>query len=170
MDGTMAELEAWEAKQTNEADSSVMDPDEPNAPISESNISNKEDSANEKHEISESADQNDEEEPEEQWDIKHIFTIEEIENEGKKCDTKNCPLKACSIWMSSNNDEWNGCLDCQEDYYEKWPEKVEDYPVTFMSIEHREVIWNQCTGKFRNTISFSIVYDCLSLIITIWRE
>ena len=158
-DGTMTELEVWETKQTSGVDSSMMDPAKTNEPISESNSTDAEESNNEQDEIVHSTDHGEEEdeEPGEQWDIKHIFTIQEIENEGKQCETKNCPLKACSIWISSNNDEWNGCLDCQEDYYEKWPEKVKDYPVTFMSIEHREVIWDQCTGKFRNSISFSAV-------------
>lgn len=84
----------------------------------------------------------------EQWDIKHIFTVEELlQNNAQKCGSKKCPLLACSAWVSSENEEWNGCLDCQEEYYERWPEKASEYPISFMTVEHRELIWEKCTGK-----------------------
>ena len=106
----------------------------------------------------------DEGEPEEQWDLHHIFSIDQLNQEPKceddndqsnakgpqQCMTKNCPLLACSTYISNLDKEkpWHTCIDCQEGDYGGWPETVSELPVTFMTLEHRRVVVEKCTGQY----------------------
>ena len=83
------------------------------------------------------------------WDLKHIFTIEEIKkSDSQKCMTEDCPLIACATYVSSSGETWHSCLDCQENDYGGWPEKASEFPIKFMTDEHREVIAEKCTGSY----------------------
>jgi hypothetical protein len=98
------------------------------------------------------ADDQDDEEGEEKWDLKHIFTIEEISSEKQHCMTKKCPLIACSTYVSSLGDTWHSCLDCQENDYGGWPEKTSEFPIKLMTEEHRRTIAEKCTGSYTPTM------------------
>ena len=94
----------------------------------------------------------DEEEPEEQWDLRHIFTIPELnlEPNGQQCMTKHCPLLACATYVSSldQNYKWHTCIDCQQNDYGGWPETALEIPVQFLTVEHRQVMLDKCTGQY----------------------
>jgi hypothetical protein len=93
-----------------------------------------------------------EEEPEEQWDLRHIFTIPELnlEPNGQQCMTKHCPLLACATYVSSldQNYKWHTCIDCQQNDYGGWPETALEIPVQFLTVEHRQVMLDKCTGQY----------------------
>ena len=105
------------------------------------------------------ADTNDDDQ-EEEWDLHHIFSIDQLNQEPKcdgsnakgpqQCMTKNCPLLACSTYISNLDKEnpWHTCIDCQEGDYGGWPETVSELPVTFMTLEHRRVVAEKCTGQY----------------------
>ena len=90
------------------------------------------------------------EQEDEEWDLKHVHTIEELQNEKCKCMTKGCPLVACTIYVSSldSTDIWHSCLDCQESDFGGWPTDLHEIPITFMTDQHREIMIEKCTGRF----------------------
>ena len=93
----------------------------------------------------------DQEEEEEQWDLKHIFSISQLQSPTPtQCMTKNCPLLACVTYISSLDPEsiWHSCIDCQEQDYDGWPETKEEIPVNFITMEHRKIMIEMCTGQY----------------------
>ena len=94
----------------------------------------------------------------EEWDLKHIFTIDEIKKkEPVMCMTKNCPLVACCKYISSvdTSNIWASCLDCQEQDYGGWPDETE-LPIKFLTEKHKEVIIEKCTARYSPKMPFSL--------------
>jgi hypothetical protein len=54
-------------------------------------------------------------EQEETWDLKKVFTVEELKHNPVKCLTSQCTLFAACAYASSlvPTDKWYTCLDCQ---------------------------------------------------------
>jgi hypothetical protein len=54
-------------------------------------------------------------EQEETWDLKKVFTVEELKHNPVKCLTSKCTLFAACAYASSlvPTDKWYTCLDCQ---------------------------------------------------------
>ena len=103
----------------------------------------------------ENEEENDEEEEEEQWDIRHIFTIPELQSSTPtKCMTARpkCPLLACTTYFSSldkeNKNPWHSCIDCQEQDFGGWPDSKDELPLKYMTKEHRSIISEFCTGQY----------------------
>ena len=57
-------------------------------------------------------------EEEEEWELRKIFTVEEISNRTVMCNGVGCPNVACSVYQSTHDtncvNAWFSCLDCQE--------------------------------------------------------
>ena len=102
---------------------------------------------NEKAEMSK--DGNDECEDDEQWDLSHVFTVEEMKScKEPMCMTEDCPLIACCLWVSNKNpnEPWRTCLDCQENDFDGWPSS-DEIPMKMMTNEHREFLIDNCTAQ-----------------------
>jgi hypothetical protein len=98
-------------------------------------------------------DNTEEDEDEEQWELNHVFTIEELcraEPPPQNCMSKKCPLFACVSYVSSIDKEyiWHSCIDCQEKDYGGWPENINEIPIKFMTKEHRMIMIEKCTGQY----------------------
>lgn len=98
-------------------------------------------------------DEMDDDEEEEQWELSHVFTIEELcqtEPPPQICMTKKCPLLACVSYVSSVDKDsiWHSCIDCQEKDYGGWPENVNEIPMKFITNEHRSIMIEKCTGQY----------------------
>jgi hypothetical protein len=93
---------------------------------------------------------------EETWDLKIIFNVHDLSKPKKiMCSTEECPLVACSAWVSSHNPEkpWFTCLDCQSNDFGGFPDEEGELPVKFLTEENRKLILEKCTtdsevGKF----------------------
>ena len=49
------------------------------------------------------------------WELKKIFDVKELGNgKPQMCTTDICNLHACSKWVSSHDEWWFPCVDCQE--------------------------------------------------------
>lgn len=88
------------------------------------------------------------------WDLKHIYDMDQLQGEEPTlCDGNNCRLVACSQWMCSlSGNIWNGCLDCQLERFQGWPKSKEDYPVEFISDDHRRVMIQHCCSELVHNI------------------
>jgi len=89
----------------------------------------------------------------EKWDLTHIFTMEELNSDKPIiCMTEDCPLQACSTYVSSLDSSaenpWSSCIDCQENDFGGWPVLESEFPITFMTEEHREALCDKCTGRY----------------------
>lgn len=84
-----------------------------------------------------------------EWDLVHIFSVEELKSSSPKlCMTEGCPLVACSTYVSSVGREvWHSCLDCQEKDYCGWPDQIKEFPIKFMSSDHRSIIREKCSRQ-----------------------
>jgi hypothetical protein len=92
-------------------------------------------------------------EEEEQWELSHVFSIDELcqtENAPQVCMTKKCPLLACVSYVSNLDKDyiWHSCIDCQEKDYGGWPENLNEIPIKFMTKEHRQIMLEKCTGQY----------------------
>jgi hypothetical protein len=98
-------------------------------------------------------DNSEEDEDEEQWELSHVFTINElcqVEPPPQTCMSKKCPLLACVSYVSSIDKEyvWHSCIDCQEKDYGGWPENIKEIPMKFITTEHRKIMIEKCTGQY----------------------
>lgn len=94
-----------------------------------------------------------EDEDEEQWELSHVFTINElcqVEPPPQTCMSKKCPLLACVSYVSSIDKEyvWHSCIDCQVKDYGGWPENIKEIPMKFITTEHRKIMIEKCTGQY----------------------
>ena len=86
----------------------------------------------------------------EEWDILHVFTIPELQSSNPtKCMTAKCSLLACTTYISTQDKDitWNSCIDCQERDFGGWPDSADEFPVRYMTEEHRSVISEFCTEQ-----------------------
>lgn len=85
---------------------------------------------------------------EEEWELKKIISVESI-NKGVKCNTEECQLLACCIYVSSTTGEkWYSCIDCQEMDYGGWP-PLEELPVNCLEKNHMQLLVAKCSKKKR---------------------
>jgi hypothetical protein len=73
----------------------------------------------EEENLEEDGNEGDEEEGEEMWELKKIFTVEEITKaKPVMCGGTSCPNAACSVYQSDRDTNcvraWFTCVDCQE--------------------------------------------------------
>lgn len=87
-------------------------------------------------------------EEEELWDLSAIITPTQlVQSPPIACSTANCPLQACSVWISSNKSKepWPTCLDCQAADFGGWPEERGEIPLKVLRGEHWKLILERCT-------------------------
>ena len=81
------------------------------------------------------------------------------------CSSDDCDLVACVGWASNKEpgELWFGCLDCQAEFYDGFPEGGE-LPITYMSEETKKLILEKCTVDPEVSLEFSfLLCDLYSL-------
>eukprot|EP00804_Cyclotella_cryptica_P013291 CCRYP_018637-RB/>CCRYP_018637-RB protein AED:0.20 eAED:0.20 QI:289/1/1/1/1/1/6/1235/735 len=90
---------------------------------------------------------------EETWDLKIVFNAKDLTKPKKIiCSTEDCPLVACSAWVSTHKPEepWFTCLDCQRDDFGGFPDEEGELPIKFLTEENRKLILEKCTADSEN--------------------
>lgn len=77
-------------------------------------------------------------EDDESWHLYRILSSNDIQI--TPCKTDGCNLQACSVWRSNKSEEWSCCLDCQNEDFGSWPEKLKP------SEEQLQFIVKYCTN------------------------
>jgi hypothetical protein len=90
------------------------------------------------------------EEPQmEGWDLRKVMSVAELSREGTvKCSTETCVLAAAVVYQSTlTKEKWYSCLDCQENDYGGWPDKMDELPIQTMTEEHKTLMTNKCSRR-----------------------
>ncbi|MGA0889223.1 MAG: zinc finger Ran-binding domain-containing protein, partial [bacterium] len=69
----------------------------------------------------------------ESWYLHRVIPSHEIQL--TSCKTDECKLCACSVWKSNKGEEWFCCLDCQNEDFGPWPDKMKPSKVELDFIE-----------------------------------
>lgn len=87
---------------------------------------------------------------EDKWTLDIVFSIHQLQsNSPPTCHEKDCDRVACAQWLSSSTgDSWNGCIDCIHKHFGGWPQNVDDYPIAFVSEEHRRIMKQLCSSEY----------------------
>jgi len=88
-------------------------------------------------------------EGEEEWDLIEVIAVKDLKKKKpKRCQEEGCTSAACSVWASNlaPDDEWYGCIDCMENYYEGWPSS-DEMPVKHLTEEHRKLLAEKCSER-----------------------
>lgn len=85
----------------------------------------------------------------EKWTLKDIFSIAQLQSDvPPKCHDTDCVHVACAQWLSSTTGEtWNLCIDCNRKKFGGWPKNLDEYPITFVTEEHRRIMCQLCSSK-----------------------
>ena len=89
-----------------------------------------------------------EEQPEEQWDCVAIFTKEAIlQRKPIRCKMEGCNVTACVSYscVQDPTNIFHYCVDCQRQDFGGWPETLEEFPVKYITEDHRKVIEKECS-------------------------
>lgn len=89
-----------------------------------------------------------EDQPEEQWDCIAIFTKEAIlQRKPTRCKMEGCNVTACVSYscVQDPTNIFHYCVDCQRQDFGGWPETLEEFPIKYITEDHRKVIEKECS-------------------------
>jgi len=97
-------------------------------------------------EIEESKEQDDadDDDDDEQWAVKRMITSDEIDSDSPLlCQTDECTMIACAVWISDGGETWNSCLDCQDkvSYTNNYSYLISCYQIFMLQIHYFSFIF-----------------------------
>ena len=86
------------------------------------------------------------------WDLIKIISEESFTKDPIKCGTEDCQRPACVLYASSTDskdqpERWYGCLDCQDTEFGGWPETPPEFPVTYLTAQHKRAMIRHCSDN-----------------------
>jgi hypothetical protein len=87
-----------------------------------------------------------------QWNMITIYSAEQLaKDDAKHCETDNCGLLACVRYQEVGTEKnWDGCLDCQGDFFQGWPKDPAELPdstVLTLSDDDKAAITKLCCRR-----------------------